>query len=227
MLSDDLVRFCLTQKRHDSERNFAWLNSICAAFLVVGVLGLKPPKIIVRPVSAVEETPTVLLPEEKPVEPVAKPEPVEIDPISLDQNVPAPEPIRAVPLEKGIEFPVIVKGSNVVLVHHVSKAQAPHQIAARSELSRPTIFTPKSGAAEGYFPPPAYPAVAERNGEQGTAVIDLRVDSTGRVVSAELLTSSGHTVLDEAALQVVLRRWSFTPGKERWLRWSCQFKLAK
>ncbi|MEX1024620.1 MAG: energy transducer TonB [Planctomycetota bacterium] len=61
-------------------------------------------------------------------------------------------------------------------------------------------------------PPPAYPRLAQRRGWQGSVLCLLRVDAYGNVVEASLVTTSGHAVLDAAALEAV-ERWRFRPGQ--------------
>ena len=51
-----------------------------------------------------------------------------------------------------------------------------------------------------------------RANEQGVSTLDVCVDARGRVSSATLAASSGHTTLDSAALKWV-RSARFTPGK--------------
>ncbi len=50
-----------------------------------------------------------------------------------------------------------------------------------------------------------YPAAARARGEEGTVLVAFRIDSGGRVLSASLARSSGHSALDEAALAMVTR----------------------
>jgi periplasmic protein TonB len=50
---------------------------------------------------------------------------------------------------------------------------------------------------------PGYPPRARRAGWEGVATIRAVIDETGRVVSAEVLASSGHQSLDQAALEAV------------------------
>ena len=67
--------------------------------------------------------------------------------------------------------------------------------------------------------------MAQRNRYQGTVIIEIRVDENGSITSASVYKSSGFTILDNAALQVVQKRWRFGPGKLRWLHWPCTFKM--
>lgn len=60
--------------------------------------------------------------------------------------------------------------------------------------------------------PPEYPMPAIRAKQQGTSTLDVCVDARGRVSSASLANSSGHSTLDNAALKWV-RNARFTPGK--------------
>ncbi|MDR0225477.1 MAG: energy transducer TonB [Burkholderiaceae bacterium] len=59
--------------------------------------------------------------------------------------------------------------------------------------------------------PPVYPAEARQAGLQGRVLVRALVDSQGRVMQTELRQSSGHAVLDQAAMDTV-RGWRFTPG---------------
>src|SRR2546428_13996765 len=72
-LSDDLARLCLPSEFKDSYRALAWVDSICFLFLLIGLIGLRPPKIIENPVVAPPEVVPVIFtpPEEQP-----KPQPV-------------------------------------------------------------------------------------------------------------------------------------------------------
>jgi protein TonB len=56
-----------------------------------------------------------------------------------------------------------------------------------------------------------YPAAASRNGVKGVAFVRFKVDRSGHIVSAEIARSSGSSVLDEEALDL-LRRASPLPA---------------
>jgi protein TonB len=60
--------------------------------------------------------------------------------------------------------------------------------------------------------PPAYPPRARRLGQHGIVWVSLDVDETGRVTAARIETSSGHALLDEAAL-AALREWCYRPAR--------------
>jgi protein TonB len=63
----------------------------------------------------------------------------------------------------------------------------------------------------GHSAPPEYPAAARRRGWHGTTVIAVECDELGAVVNARVVASSGHALLDDAALAAV-RAWRFTAG---------------
>ena len=56
-----------------------------------------------------------------------------------------------------------------------------------------------------------YPDSARRRGLEGTTVVIVRVDTSGRVVHAITAKSSGHLILDTAAVRVA-RQHRFEPG---------------
>ena len=61
-------------------------------------------------------------------------------------------------------------------------------------------------------PKPPYPVSARRNGAQGRVILSVQVSASGASSEVLLKRSSGHAVLDDAALQTV-RRWRFVPAR--------------
>lgn len=60
--------------------------------------------------------------------------------------------------------------------------------------------------------PPAYPPLSRRLGETGKVVLRVELDATGRVSAAQVLTSSGSSRLDAAALAAV-KAWRCQPAQ--------------
>jgi protein TonB len=58
---------------------------------------------------------------------------------------------------------------------------------------------------------PPYPALSQRMGEQGTTLLKVTIDITGKVTTAVIVTSSGSTRLDDAAAQYVKENWRWQP----------------
>jgi len=79
-------------------------------------------------------------------------------------------------------------------------------------------------------PKPVYPTIARRRRYQGTTLLEVQVDSRGRVGELRVVQSSGYEVLDRAALTAV-RDWLFEPGRRRdvrvdmWVRVPVRFQL--
>ncbi|MBX3412359.1 MAG: energy transducer TonB [Pirellulales bacterium] len=69
--------------------------------------------------------------------------------------------------------------------------------------------------------PPLYPRQARREGKQGTVLLRLEVMEHGAVSRVELLSSSGHEMLDLAAIEAV-RGWRYAPVRQggKPIRWA-------
>lgn len=79
-------------------------------------------------------------------------------------------------------------------------------------------------------PPPAYPPLARRRGQEGTVQLDVLVNSRGGVNAVRLAETSGHDLLDRAAMAGV-QTWLFEPGKrgeqtiDMWVRVPIRYAL--
>ena len=60
--------------------------------------------------------------------------------------------------------------------------------------------------------PPRYPASAVREGLEGRVLLEIRIGGDGVIRSAQLAESSGHPVLDRAAIEGA-RSWNVRPGE--------------
>jgi protein TonB len=61
-------------------------------------------------------------------------------------------------------------------------------------------------------PRPPYPDLAQRRGWEGEVMLRVRVSPSGQVEGANVKTSSGRELLDEAAIAAV-RGWTFVPAR--------------
>ena len=79
-------------------------------------------------------------------------------------------------------------------------------------------------------PAPDYPRLARRRGYQGTVILAVMVEKTGRVKDVKLDKSSGHDSLDRAAKRAV-KGWRFDPGRhgddpvDMWVKVPVRFQL--
>lgn len=81
--------------------------------------------------------------------------------------------------------------------------------------------------------PPAYPIQALRAGVQGTVLLKVLVDASGKPVQVAIERSSGSRTLDDAARRHVLAAWRFHPAMreghtiEAWALVPVQFNLSR
>jgi protein TonB len=223
-LSDDLARLCLPQELKDAYRTLAWINSICALFLAVGLVGLKEPPVIKKDLTeVVDPVPVVFTPPEEQPKPTVEekqeePEQVQATDVETVQVV-----TIVAPADAKVAFPVEVKGP--VMVAKEARLATPPPLVNTPPPSRPQQFIPNASNDAGSYPPPLYPTSAQRSKSQGTVMVEIKVDPTGTITSVAVQKSSGFSILDEAAMSVVKNRWRFPPGPARWLVWPCEFKL--
>jgi periplasmic protein TonB len=59
--------------------------------------------------------------------------------------------------------------------------------------------------------PPEYPAAAQQRGFEGRVLLRVDVSAAGTPLDVKVVSSSGHDILDEAALRAV-RTWRFVPA---------------
>ena len=65
---------------------------------------------------------------------------------------------------------------------------------------------------DGFNAPPRYPMLARRAKLEGSVLLHFRISRDGHIQHVEVRTSSGHALLDEAALAAV-RTWRFSPAR--------------
>src|SRR5215468_10306761 len=137
-LSSDLARLSLPAEYKDQYRTLAWVNSVCLLFLIIGIVGLKAPKVHVRQISEVVDTvPVVFTPPEELPKPETLPEPDE-----TPQDAPAEAPqvvtIVAAANSADVAFAVPVQGAVAVTQARYASAPPVHLAAP----PKPTRFNP-------------------------------------------------------------------------------------
>lgn len=147
---------------------------------------------------------------------------------------------RAYRREPVLETPVPAQ-PQLVAAEKAARKRAPSlaAVAPESELkadpkplpSEPAAMSaPVFNAAYLHNPPPHYPLVARRNGEQGTVMLKVLVTREGVPASVAIEHTSGSARLDEAAAETV-RNWRFIPARrgshavEAWLLVPIVFRL--
>lgn len=139
----------------------------------------------------------------------------------------APDSIQLTPVEKQVvpppiiepQEPIIDKPTKIIIDPNTSipiefeTTQIKVVGTDKNEpviTSAPTLSKPKLIKAT----KPEYPKTAERLGEEGATGLKLLINTDGRVADVELMSSSGSSRLDEAAIKHAKRNWAFSPCLE-------------
>ncbi len=101
---------------------------------------------------------------------------------------------------------------------HVVRTSLP---STPSRASRRTLQATTGGEAQtqtsvGVLGPPirpVYPLIAKRSGWEGTVLVRVTVETNGRASKVVVSRSSGHKVLDDAAVKAIKRR-TFRPARD-------------
>jgi len=133
----------------------------------------------------------------------------------------APRPAPA-PVPVAAPAPVLATESPAPAVSAPVLPQAPAPVlappapaaapVAAPPAAPPRVELPSSNADYLQNPPPPYPAMSRRLGEQGRVVVRVLIGADGLPQRAELRSTSGFDRLDQAALATVMR-WRYVPGK--------------
>lgn len=130
---------------------------------------------------------------------------------------PAPPPLRC---PAGPEPPA--PGAPVLLPVGDPPVAAASAAAAPSFAERPGVV---DGVPVVERVPPEYPPRAVRQGQEGTVLLRVDLDAAGLPLAVAVERSSGHRLLDQAALAAV-RRWRFAAGRAGRILQPVRFRLA-
>jgi len=212
-LQSDLARLCLPAATRDPDRKFAWTNSICALFLVIGLFGRQAVIHIQLPPPLEEILPTI-------IEPLVAPPPATVQEVKPNQMAPqekqeAPQVVVVTPDSPGIRFSVPTLGT---LLAPAALSAAPPLRPLRppdpvaQPVARKQLVTLQNTGLGGERPQPPYPPLALARGQQGTVVLLLSVDAVGVIQTIEVNRSSGFPLLDRGTLEFIKNRWTVPPG---------------
>ncbi|MBU0675170.1 MAG: energy transducer TonB [Proteobacteria bacterium] len=130
------------------------------------------------------------------------------------REIPSPQPLRIPP--QPVSVATIVPAPPVVPI--IGSAQEVVSILKEAETAEavpggvaPTEIIREARPLYQHNPPPVYPGKARKRRQQGTVVLEVRVGVDGGVAQIRLHQSSGHDLLDRAAMNAV-RDWRFEPG---------------
>jgi periplasmic protein TonB len=164
----------------------------------------EPPPPVVKP----KPLPQVAKPIAKPVNRPRPVPPVPSEPVARDDtpadHAPAPDAVRVAPA-----------------------AVAPEPAPAPVER----VTEPRGYAGYLSNPAPVYPSAAQKRGLEGRVVLKVHVLANGRPDNIAVAKSSGHEILDAAAVTAVTS-WVFEPAKrgqtpiDGWVNVPLNFKLS-
>jgi protein TonB len=161
---------------------------------------IEPPQPVLAPAPPAPPPPKPV-PRPPPPKPAPRPTPAPVAPAT-------PEP--APPLASAITVPpAVTAAATTATAPPVADMAAP---APPAPPAPPRVDLPSSSADYLNNPPPPYPPLSRRMGEQGQVVVRARIEVNGTASQAEIRSSSGYERLDQAALQTV-KRWRYVPGK--------------
>ena len=162
-----------------------------------------PPPAPPAPPTPTPPTPTPPLPEPTPV--VATPPPVpEPRPIPPENALPVLPPVLA----PAPPAPTIAKKDHPTHPHTAS-----HPVASTSDSLATSHTEEKESVASSYapgasdLPHPPYPDEARSLGKTGTVVLNVQFDGQGSVTSAEIVQSSGVSILDTSTRAFIRTHW--------------------
>ena len=177
-----------------------------------------------EPISTVQPWETVAMPTPEP----PLPEPLELQAAAaemLEEVITAQQVdsqtlmVVSAPTQQPSATPTEVK-SSAAQRPRVAKAAsaAPNATVGASNASASSGGSGSAGTDSSSFvlrnPKPRYPEAARRRKLEGVVLLAVEVNSRGVPISIKVQTSSGHLILDEAAVNGV-RKWRFRPGGQK------------
>jgi protein TonB len=137
---------------------------------------------------------------EKPIKPVEK--------ITVEEKPVEPviQEVREVETDRTTETHSVVQreqSKEIVPIEEISIREEPEPVEKVKILPADPRYSEN--------PPPPYPPIARRRGYEGVVMLSVQVLADGTVGELKIKDTSGHSMLDRAAVKAV-RRWKFKPA---------------
>jgi protein TonB len=149
-----------------------------------------------------------------PAPPVQAPEPEVQRPV-VRKTAPAPQPApQPVAVPDRTPAPAAPVGTSEPQppAPPVSTPMVAAATPSPAPAPAPRVELPITDADYLQNPPPAYPRMSFKLGEEGTTVVRVLIGPDGRAQDAQVARSSGFARLDQAA-EATARAWKYVPGK--------------
>jgi protein TonB len=174
---------------------------------------------------------TLAAPRVEPPPPPPPPPKPQVQPPRVKAAAPprqqAPQPAPSTPVVAS-DTPLAAPSADTVHVATAAPTAAPAPPAAAAPVEK--LTEPRGYAGYLHNPAPAYPSAAQKRGLEGQVVLKVHVLATGQPDSVTVARSSGHAILDEAALKAVAL-WAFEPARrgqapiDGWVQVPLNFKI--
>lgn len=184
---------------------------VAALYLIASSLGIVPSLVEEAPgkVSLIEETrppddPLPAVPQARPEDPTV--------------YVPIPEPPVTDSAESDDRIAAVATDNPPVIAEVVPPAHPAMLVGVRQDSRYP-------------LSQPAYPLTDIRQGNEGTAEIEIYVLPSGRIGDARIIKSAGSPTLDQSAIDEAKRKWRMLPATRdgepyaQWHRLKVTFNL--
>jgi len=173
-----------------------------AAMLMLMLVPLSAPRLIQQPLETITDI-VIVKPEKKIIVPPPPPLPVE-------RVIRDPKPRPTIQQTQTVEPPPIVINDtpqigDVLGSDTVAKFTPPAIDVGPQVLTGAALQALSS-------PPPTYPPQAVRENLTGVVELEILVGIDGKPIDVSVVRSSGHRLLDQAAIRVVKSRWKFQPA---------------
>ena len=188
------------------------LTLVLSAHLCAAVWMLQPAEPVTQAQPMIMEVSLIAAPSPQPAAvPVAQPKPEEPKKTPVKKPAKKKEPV----VRKQMELPKPLPMSDAALPAPSAAppmaASAPSTAASKPAAAAP--FTEANfNANYGSNPKPKYPRIATSRGWEGTVRLLVKVSAEGDSEEVTVQHSSGHDVLDEAAIEAV-EKWKLIPAK--------------
>ncbi|MGD0189905.1 MAG: energy transducer TonB [Rhizomicrobium sp.] len=98
--------------------------------------------------------------------------------------------------------------TNTITVTKTPPPPTPPKVTPSPAISQPALIAGGAGKCQSTY----YPPIAIRLNQTGTTTVAVHIGADGSVESADIIESSGHDSLDQAAVKCISGSWRYKPA---------------